>query len=405
LNIIKDSKIMGDAIILKKQEKTANSETSQVSLKREIDNIDPDLTHVILPWVLRHPRYLRAGFRLMRAVKKAKQARVESNEKGLMVPPFLILSITSQCNLFCNGCFAAGTGVVNNGKNNIIKNEQPQLEYHKWHSIISEASELGVMGFIIGGGEPFLFPDLLDLCLEFKDRIFVILTNGTILSPEDYKKLKRSTNIAIIVSIEGGRSLTDARRGDGVFENAMNVTNHLNKIGVPNGISVTITRNNFKYWMDENNIDDFIAQGVRLGVFLEYIPQTPHSDNNSDLNLMLTSEERSQFRAQMLDYRANKSLYIIHSPGDEEEHGGCVSAGRGFAHITPNGDLTPCPVSNVATHNIITSSLKDGLASPLFEEIRKNEHILENEGTPCALFAHPKEVEALTKAVGAYRVT
>lgn len=372
-------------------------------LKFEIDNIDPDLTQVILPWIIRHPRYLKAGFRLMRAVKKAKQARVVSNERGLMVPPFLILSITSQCNLFCGGCFAAGTGVVTNGKNNLNKNNQSQLDYKIWHSIISEASELGVMGFIIGGGEPFLFPKLLDLCLEFKDRIFVILTNGTILSPDDYKKLKRSTNIAIIVSIEGGKGLTDSRRGDGVFENAMDATHQLNKIGVPNGISVTITRNNFRYWMDPENIDDFIARGVRLGVFLEYIPQTPGSDDNSDLDLMLTQEERAQFRTQMLDFRANKSLYIIHSPGDEEDHGGCVSAGRGFAHITPNGDLTPCPVSNIATHNLITSNLQEGLASPLFEEIRANEHLLENEGTPCALFAHPKEVDALARAVGAYR--
>jgi MoaA/NifB/PqqE/SkfB family radical SAM enzyme len=261
------------------------------------------------------------------------------------------------------------------------------------------------MGFIIGGGEPFLFPQLIDLCLEFPDRIFVILTNGTILSPDDYKKLKRSTNIAIIVSIEGGKSLTDGRRGEGVFENALNATKQLSKLGVPNGVSVTITRNNYKYWMDPGNIDEFIDKGVRLGVFLEYIPQTPHSDPNSDLNLMLTEDERDQFRAQMLNYRTNKSLYIIHSPGDEEDHGGCVSAGRGFAHITPNGDLTPCPVSNVATHNLTKSSLQDGLASSLFAKIRKNEHLLENDGTPCALFAHPKEVEALAKSVGAYKAS
>jgi MoaA/NifB/PqqE/SkfB family radical SAM enzyme len=391
------------AFIKNNYQTSKDQERISLYLKFEIDNIDPDLTRVILPWVLRHPRYLRAGYRLMRAVRKAKQTRVTLNEKGLKVPPFLILSITSHCNLFCTGCFAAATGMVANGKAKTDANRHSHIDHHQWHSIISEASELGVMGFVIGGGEPFLFPELLDLCLEFKDRIFVILTNGTILSPQHYKKLKRSTNIAIIVSIEGGRSLTDTRRGDGVFENAMNATKQLNKIGVPNGISVTITRNNFRYWMDPKNIDDFITRGVRLGVFLEYIPQTPHSDIKSDLNLMLTKEERAQFRAQMLNFRANKSLYIIHSPGDEEEHGGCVSAGRGFAHVTPQGDLTPCPVSDIATHNLITSTLKEGLASPLFKEIRENEHLLENEGTPCALFAHPREVDALARAVGAYR--
>jgi MoaA/NifB/PqqE/SkfB family radical SAM enzyme len=339
----------------------------------------------------------------MRTVKKAKQARVKANERGLKVPPFLILSITSQCNLFCSGCFAAATGVLAPKTNTTGKEKQSQLDYVQWRSILSEASEMGVMGFVIAGGEPFLFPGLIDLCLEFKDRIFVILTNGTALSSEDYKKLKKSSNICVLVSVEGGKKLTDSRRGNGVYHSAMDALGHLNKIGVPNGISVTVTRDNFRYWMDPVNIDKLIDQGMRIAVFIEYIPTSSEQGYNLYLNPMLTSKERKEFRSRILEFRENRPIYIIHSPGDEEYHGGCVSAGRGFAHVTPNGDLTPCPVSDVATHNLITSSLKEGLASPLFEEIRKNEHLLENEGTPCALFAHPEEVEALARSVGAYR--
>jgi len=48
---------------------------------------------------------------------------------------------------------------------------------------------------------------------------------------------------------------------------------------------------------------------------------------------------------------------LIHSPGDEVLFGGCLSAGRGFAHVAPNGDLTPCPVSLLATHNLKISNL------------------------------------------------
>ncbi|MFB0517815.1 MAG: hypothetical protein ACETWC_00880, partial [Acidobacteriota bacterium] len=65
--------------------------------------------------------------------------------------------------------------------------------------------------------------------------------------------------------------------------------------------------------------------------------------------------------------------------------------------------LTPCPVSNVATYNLLASSLREGLASPLFKEIRANAHLLETEGMPCGLFAHPQEVDALARAVNAYR--
>jgi MoaA/NifB/PqqE/SkfB family radical SAM enzyme len=276
----------------------------------------------------------------------------------------------------------------------------------QWRKIIKEASELGVFGFIIAGGEPFLVPGLLDLCKEFKNRFFIILTNGTIIHDEDYKKLKRYGNIAVIVSIEGGVEQTDYRRGSGVYEKVMNTSKHLNKIGVLNGISVTITKLNYLYWMNPEHIDHLISNGIRIGVFIEYIPTTPMSNNGneqSDHSLILNPEEREIFREKMLRYRDTKQIYIVHSPGDEEFFGGCVSAGRGFAHVTPEGHLTPCPVSNIATHNLITSSFRDGLASPLFQKIRENEHLLETEGLPCALFAHPKEVDELAKSVGAYR--
>lgn len=171
--------------------------------------------------------------------------------------------------------------------------------------------------------------------------------------------------------------------------------------------------------MNPEHIDNLIAQGIRAAVFIEYIPvmlpletdckQNTNSNDaenewlkTNDQDLMLTEEERAEFRAQILKYRETRPIYIIHSPGDEDHFGGCVSAGRGFAHVTPSGDLTPCPVSNVATHNVTRATLREGFASPLFSKIRESEHLLENEGTPCSLFAHPKEVKELAESVGAY---
>ena len=138
----------------------------------------------------------------------------------------------------------------------------------------------------------------------------------------------------------------------------------------------------------------------------DVIPQVPLSQSkteSTDHSLLLKPEERKEFRARILKFRSTKPIFTIHSPGDEEYLGGCVSVGRGFAHVTPAGDLTPCPVSNIATHNLTNSTLREGLASPLFKEICKNGHLLETEGMPCALFAHPEEVSALSKLVGAYK--
>ena len=401
------------------------------SLKNTLDGIDPRLGRVFLSWAKNHPRYLQSFISLASAYIKSERARKEELVNGVRVPPFLILSITSRCNLHCAGCFAAQTGTIfNENRDESRKQRKISLDLDEWRAIITEASELGIFGFVIAGGEPFLFPGLIGLCEEFKDRFFLILTNGTAISEADYKLLKQLGNVMIIVSVEGGLDLTNSRRGHGVFEQAMKTLKDLEKIGVLTGISVTITRMNFKYWMNVKNIDYFIEQGIRLLAFIEYIPLTPsispesrsqeqtvpsytctpESMNNSndwslknDHELMLNSEERARFRSQILNYRATKNIYLVHSPGDEEYFGGCVSAGRGFAHVTPTGDLTPCPVSNIATHNLTKEKLRDGLLSPLFRKICENEHLLETDGMPCALFAHPKEVDELARSVGAYR--
>lgn len=378
--------------------KNTNS-TNQTSLKKSLNKLDPNLTRVFFTWALRHPRYIRSFIRFSRAHRKIKILREDAQANGFKVPPFLILSITPHCNLQCSGCFAAAVGAVYRKDKRNEDYKKAPLNWEQWRTIIAEARELGVFGFVIAGGEPFMFPNLIELCREFPDRFFLILTNGTAIKAEDYKRIKRADNIGILISLEGNEAHTDARRGKGTYKQAMTTLMTLNKLGTLTGISVTITRLNHKYWMNEQNIEYFIKQGIRIGAFIEYIPTTMDNDHG----LMLNSDERMKFRKKMLDIRETQAMYLIHSPGDEEFFGGCVSAGRGFAHITPQGDLTPCPVSNIATHNLLNSTLREGLASPLFQEIRDNEHLLETEGVPCALFAHPKEVDELAKAVGAYR--
>jgi len=384
---------------------TREPPASEPTLRQVLDGIDPKLRSVLLPFAIRHPRRFWAYGKLIRGYERARKARKACREQGLTVPPFLIVSITSRCNLRCFGCYAVASGILGDPDGVHASKTAPHLSVDKWRTIIKEACDLGVFGFIIAGGEPFMYPGLLDLCAEFDDRVFIIVTNGTAISEGHYERLKRISNVCIVVSIEGPRDVTDARRGKGVFSRAMSTIQRLGRMGVISGISTTVTRRNHHYWMDPASIDGLTDQGVMLGVFIEHIPTSSPSsiDCSTDQNIMLTPEERAKFRAAMMSYREQSPIYIIHSPGDEELFGGCVSAGRGFAHITPAGDLTPCPVSDVATHNLTRATLRDGLASPLFREIRECKDLLETGDSPCALFSHPDELSELAKRVGAYR--
>lgn len=389
-------------------------------LNETFNKINPQIRKKLIFWAIHYPRYLKSYFPLYHAYLNANKIREKELKNGLQVPSTLIISITPYCNLNCIGCYAHTAGNIQQSLNLKTNNHfSPLLDYEKWKKVLQEARELGIFLYIIAGGEPFLFPELIKLCREFKDQTFTIFTNGTTLTDTDYKLLKYSNNLAIIVSIEGSPEFTEQRRGSGVYEKAFKTIYRLNKIGVPTGVSSTITRANYSYWINPKNIDNLIEQNIKILFLIEYIPQTPvtppkikavdhplnspQEDNLSDYSLLLCSEERKEFRKQIIKYRSTKPIFIIHSPGDEEYFGGCISAGRGFAHITPAGDLTPCPVSNIATHNLTSSSLREALASPLFKEICKNEQLLETNGLPCALFAHPEEVSKLANLVGAYR--
>jgi MoaA/NifB/PqqE/SkfB family radical SAM enzyme len=363
-------------------------------LTRRIKGIDPQLTRVLVPWVMRHRRYLPGFMRLARTVALSSRVRARSLARGVRVPPFLVLSVTSKCNLRCAGCYAGAVGTVTNAP------VQPGLALSEWRGVVDEAVRLGVMAFMIAGGEPFLLPGIAKLFRDYPDRLFLVFTNGTALRPSDYEILRRCTNTVVVVSLEGDRDLTDLRRGSGVFEKAMSSLDKLNDAGILTGIAVTIGSANVEYWSQPKNIDALIAHSGPLAMFIEQIPTGGCEDG-----AVLTEEERARFRQVVVEYRNRLTggAYIIHSPGDEETLGCCVSAGRGFVHVNPSGDVTACPVSALATHNVRRSSLSEALASPLFAMIRENGHLLETEGHPCGLSAHAEELEKMASGLGAYR--
>jgi hypothetical protein len=77
-----------------------------------VENLDPNLPRVFVRWAIRHPRHLPALIRLARAHQQTSRAREQALENGMQVPPFLILSVTTRCNLHCAGCYAGAVGIT-----------------------------------------------------------------------------------------------------------------------------------------------------------------------------------------------------------------------------------------------------------------------------------------------------
>jgi sulfatase maturation enzyme AslB (radical SAM superfamily) len=151
--------------------KDLNTENLKI-IKDILNKINLTIGKKLLSWLFRYPRYLKNFFYLYQAYINAQQTREKELKNGLQVPPTLILSITPHCNLKCEGCYAQAVGNIEPYKEEKNKiNTKNTLNQEKWHKIIEESRELGVFCNIIAGGEPFLFPGLIERHRSYPNRL------------------------------------------------------------------------------------------------------------------------------------------------------------------------------------------------------------------------------------------
>ena len=126
-------------------------------------------------------------------------------------PKIISFTITNDCNLRCKMCGQwSEEGYIRNDKQ-ILKNG---LTLKDWKRLVDELAEHNFSSLLIRGGEPFLFPEIIEL-LEYinsKGMFISIDTNGTLLK-KYAADLLRIGNIHITVSIDGPRDIHDAVRG------------------------------------------------------------------------------------------------------------------------------------------------------------------------------------------------
>src|SRR3972149_501574 len=132
------------------------------------------------------------------------------NQLDYPIPHSFVLSLTSECNLTCDHCYAR------------VYSETKVLPKRVLEGILEQASSLGCFFFVLTGGEPMLYPDLLDILGNHRNSLFILITNGTLISDDVVKKLSRSPNIIPVVSLAGGLEDTDKRRGTVPFNHTTN---------------------------------------------------------------------------------------------------------------------------------------------------------------------------------------
>lgn len=137
------------------------------------------------------------GWKGMRAVGRFQQRL----KRGQFFPAFLFLSVTDQCNLSCQGCWVTQCS------------PHRELSVEALDSVVRQCKAQGSYFFGILGGEPLLHKGLFDLFERHPDAYFLLFTNGTLITDEIAREMRRLGNVSPLISIEGSRPVSDERRG------------------------------------------------------------------------------------------------------------------------------------------------------------------------------------------------
>jgi MoaA/NifB/PqqE/SkfB family radical SAM enzyme len=319
--------------------------------------------------------------------RAASARRAESEKTGLHVPPFLIASITSSCNLHCAGCYSRS----NNATSDCTPHDQ--LTADEWSRIFREADELGVSFILLAGGEPMLRRDVIEAAAETENIMFPIFTNGVFIDEKYFALFSEHRNLIPIMSIEGGRESTDSRRGAGIYDRLIANMDRFCELGLIYGSSVTVTTENIRDVLSDSFISSLSRRGCKAVIYVEYVPVTEESRD-----LAIGEEEREYFSKELARLRDDhEEMVFVSFPGDEKSSGGCIAAGRGFFHINSHGGAEPCPFSPYSDVNVRDTSLKDAINSELFRSLVDGGLLSDDHRGGCVLFEKKDEVEKLSR--------
>jgi MoaA/NifB/PqqE/SkfB family radical SAM enzyme len=318
------------------------------------------------------PGKLKFYSRILTRQKLALKRRNLLLGRGETVPGIIILSTTRQCNLNCTGCYNHYRPVRPPGKG---------LHINRISYMFREACDMGTGIIILAGGEPFLRMDILERASGFSQIIFPVFTNGTLLDEEKIRFLKDNPHIIPILSLEGTEAATDIRRGEGLYGKVMKAAEALKRNRIFYGVSVTLTRHNTDDILDGGFVPLMLSRGARTFFFVEYTPAGPQDASNC-----LSENQKKKVSAKRDEFQKRKRALFINLPGDEESYGGCLAAGRGFIHISPEGDLEPCPFAPFSAANIAECTLKEALSSDFIRTLRENRHLLGESRGGCTLW-------------------
>lgn len=161
--------------------------------------------------------------------------------------PVVVWNITRTCNLRCIHCYSdSGSDIA-----------EKELTTGEALSLIDDLAQFNVPVILFSGGEPLLRPDFFELVNHAREKGIrvTISTNGTLITPDLARDIKKAGVSYVGISLDGIGENNDRFRGKkGAFEAALKGIRYCRRESQRVGLRFTINRHNYHELPDIFNL-------------------------------------------------------------------------------------------------------------------------------------------------------
>jgi len=281
-------------------------------------------------------------------------------KNGLRAPVNVTWEITLKCNLGCVHCLSnSGDGSKN------------ELTTAECMTLIDDLTALRVFQVNIGGGEPFIREDFLEL-LDYshkKGLVTCVSTNGVALDNSIAKRLSKMNMLYLQVSLDGADERTNDRiRGKGTYKKVLNAIEALTASKVKFSINTVLTRTNFEQLETLRAMAGYYGAELRVSRFR---PSGRGKGSKDDLG---PSAEQLEYFAGWLEkhdlVKTGDSFFCLTSDHRRQKGLDMCGAAKMTCCVSPEGDVYPCAFLQEAP--FLSGSVRDNS----FKEIWDNSAVL-----------------------------
>ena len=235
-------------------------------------------------------------------------------------------SISRNCNLNCKYCYATDR----------MENKYPKMVLDDYIRVIDDITCFSEgTGFTITGGEPLLNKDVFKIAqyIRSKHSSVDLLTNGTLISPENINDIKNSFD-KVSISIDGStKEKHEFFRGKGSYSKTMRAIELLDENEIHCRLSMTVNR---------LNIDDVENMAAQYGNRLSFQPLFPAGNaKKSDEDLSITGKEYYEVLKNAFGVNPMGYCESTLSAARQKRRCKCAVGGTELS-ISETGDIYPC---------------------------------------------------------------